>query len=437
MIGLSSKPVSSLAMVHPSQQKPPHAQRRRPACITVTRDGKARTYRIRPWAAGMTLGGFVLCLTAYIGATAYLVYRDDLLGAALSRQVEMQYSYEDRIAALRSEIDRVMSRNAASAQGIEQQLATLLQRQELIRDRQSALDQLVDGARTVGLQIAAVTPAPPQPAAPPESERARPGEPEPLAYAPARAEAGDPITGTLIRDPAADRTSALPENLQPLLFDVQSWLGAAEDRQSAALDALAVQARSEADKLSAALAPIGLEAGGRGQDAPQGGPFIPASSMHFVERAAMLRRTLDEIGDLRRFAEAMPLGMPVRATRVSSRFGYRDDPFVHRPALHSGLDFVAASGTEVQATAAGIVVSAGWNGGYGQMVEIRHAGGLSTRYAHMSAVLVEPGARVSAGTPVGRVGSTGRSTGPHLHYETRRAGKPVNPAPYLAAGRAL
>jgi murein DD-endopeptidase MepM/ murein hydrolase activator NlpD len=84
-----------------------------------------------------------------------------------------------------------------------------------------------------------------------------------------------------------------------------------------------------------------------------------------------------------------------------------------------------------------LVVFAGWSGGYGYMVEIRHAAGLTTRYGHLSAILVEKGATVSAGTPVGRVGNTGRSTGPHLHYETRRDGEPVNPAIYLAAGRAL
>jgi YD repeat-containing protein len=83
------------------------------------------------------------------------------------------------------------------------------------------------------------------------------------------------------------------------------------------------------------------------------------------------------------------------------------------------------------------VVSAGWSGGYGQLVEIRHPDGVTTRYGHLSAILVQEGARVEAGALIGRVGSTGRSTGPHLHYETRRAGKAVDPAVFLAAGRAL
>jgi murein DD-endopeptidase MepM/ murein hydrolase activator NlpD len=114
------------------------------------------------------------------------------------------------------------------------------------------------------------------------------------------------------------------------------------------------------------LAPIGItfreaETG----KSPQGGPFIAAPGLHFVERAAMLSRALDEITALRRSAEAMPLAMPVRSARISSRYGYRQDPFLNLRALHAGLDFAASTGTEVQATAAGEVVSAGWNGGYG------------------------------------------------------------------------
>ena len=91
----------------------------------------------------------------------------------------------------------------------------------------------------------------------------------------------------------------------------------------------------------------------------------------------------------------------------------------------------------MRATAAGVVANAGWSGGYGNMVEVEHADGVSTRYGHLSAFLVSVGDRVAAGEPIGRVGSTGRSTGPHLHYETLRDGKTVDPAVYLAAGKAL
>jgi murein DD-endopeptidase MepM/ murein hydrolase activator NlpD len=150
-----------------------------------------------------------------------------------------------------------------------------------------------------------------------------------------------------------------------------------------------------------------------------------------------VNRTLGDIEGLRQAAFAKPVGAPLASRRISSRFGNRLDPFLKRPAFHAGIDFVAAAGTPVRSTAPGVVVSAGWNGGYGRMVEIKHSDGISTRYGHLSAILVSVGDKVGAGTPVGRVGSTGRSTGPHLHYETLSGGKAINPAAYLAAGRAL
>jgi murein DD-endopeptidase MepM/ murein hydrolase activator NlpD len=104
-------------------------------------------------------------------------------------------------------------------------------------------------------------------------------------------------------------------------------------------------------------------------------------------------------------------------------------------AFHSGMDFRAISGSSVHATANGTVTEAGYNGGYGNMVEIDHGNGLSTRYGHMSQILVTVGQKISIGDIVGKVGSTGRSTGPHLHYEVRRNGSAINPAGFLTIGR--
>ena len=116
----------------------------------MRRGDSTRSYPIRPVLAGSAAGLFVVLLVAYVGATAYLVYRDDLLGAAVSRQVKMQYAYEERIAALREELDRLSSRHAVQTEGVEQQLSTLLEQQALIERRQSALDDLVGQARAAG-----------------------------------------------------------------------------------------------------------------------------------------------------------------------------------------------------------------------------------------------------------------------------------------------
>ncbi|NJO54187.1 MAG: M23 family metallopeptidase, partial [Bacteroidales bacterium] len=144
---------------------------------------------------------------------------------------------------------------------------------------------------------------------------------------------------------------------------------------------------------------------------------------------------VDDMRRLEKVVATMPLGRPIGPeAEVTSGFGVRLDPFLRRPALHGGIDFRAETGTPVQATAPGRVKEAGWQSGFGNMVEIDHANGLSTVFAHLSAIEVVEGQRVLAGQSVGRVGSTGRSTGPHLHYETRIAGEAVDPQRFLRAG---
>jgi len=134
----------------------------------------------------------------------------------------------------------------------------------------------------------------------------------------------------------------------------------------------------------------------------------------------------------------VPLRKPVDGEiDQSSGFGVRIDPFIGRPAMHTGLDFRGDTGEAIRVTAAGTVVSAGWSGGYGKMVEIDHGNGLATRYGHLSQIDLYVGDKVRIGDIVGRLGSTGRSTGPHLHYETRIDGEAVDPQKFLNAGAKL
>ena len=138
---------------------------------------------------------------------------------------------------------------------------------------------------------------------------------------------------------------------------------------------------------------------------------------------------------LRRLLPSLPLRKPLEGPLdVTSPFGGRPDPFFGRLATHTGVDLRDPPGSPVRATGGGRVVSAGWNGGYGNMIEIDHGNGLTTRYAHLSAILVNEDQWVDAGATVGRLGSTGRSTGPHLHYEVRINGEPVDPQRFLRAG---
>ena len=128
----------------------------------------------------------------------------------------------------------------------------------------------------------------------------------------------------------------------------------------------------------------------------------------------------------------LPTRLPIAGAEITSLFGNRDDPFVHRHAFHAGLDFAALRGTPIRAAAGGTVAFAGFKPDYGWVVEIDHGNGLTTRYAHASALLVRTGAVVGPGEPIARVGSTGRSTGPHLHFEVLEAGVHVDPKRYLA-----
>ena len=142
-------------MVHPSQQRPKHSARTPRWSVTFKRGAKSRTLGSPPDRRRARLSAFLaLLLTAYVGATAYLIYRDDLVGAAVSRQVSMQYAYEERIAALRSELDRLTSRHAVQTEGVEQQLARLLEQQSLIQSRQATLDEIVGRARAAGVDVA-------------------------------------------------------------------------------------------------------------------------------------------------------------------------------------------------------------------------------------------------------------------------------------------
>jgi murein DD-endopeptidase MepM/ murein hydrolase activator NlpD len=131
----------------------------------------------------------------------------------------------------------------------------------------------------------------------------------------------------------------------------------------------------------------------------------------------------------------VPLRKPIMGEiDLSSGFGVRVDPFGHGAAMHTGLDFRGDSGDPVRATANGTVKTAGWSGGYGNMVEIDHGNGLATRYGHLSSIEARAGQVVKIGQIIGRIGSTGRSTGPHLHYETRVNGEAVDPQKFLRAG---
>jgi murein DD-endopeptidase MepM/ murein hydrolase activator NlpD len=173
-----------------------------------------------------------------------------------------------------------------------------------------------------------------------------------------------------------------------------------------------------------------------------GGPFVPARAPKdangFERQLHRISVSRIQIHRLARALQSVPVRRPLEGeTDLASGFGVRQDPFTGSPAMHTGVDIHAETGNPVRASADGTVTAAGWSGGYGRVVDVDHGNGFSTRYAHLSAIDVHVGQSVKTGQIVGKVGSTGRSTGPHLHYETRLRGEPVDPQKLLRAGARL
>lgn len=197
--------------------------------------------------------------------------------------------------------------------------------------------------------------------------------------------------------------------------------------EQAALVARALDVRYQVT--AAELKRLGITPARVGGPKGVGGPFEAAGNATFKALFNSWKK-LDQLQD---GVIAVPSDKPVEASvTFTSGYGVRSDPFHSSAAFHPGIDLAGAVGTPIYATADGIVLRSGWNsGGYGNLVEIDHGRGITTRYGHMSAILVHEGDHVTRGQQVGRMGSTGRSTGCHLHYEVRIDGRAVNPIPFM------
>jgi murein DD-endopeptidase MepM/ murein hydrolase activator NlpD len=397
-----------------------------------------RHVTIRPWMLAMALCAFGLAFIAYLGATSYLVIRDDLIGATIARQARMQHDYEDRIAALRAQLDRITSRQLLDQQVVERKVEKLLEQQDALFSRHGKMGSLLDRAEESGLTASGTE----GPAVAGDGPRAalRNGTTA-LAMLSAPAETasllqiGSLIGEASLRDGAADRADRM-------FSKVTLSLKAMESHQLTRIASLTSGASETADAITTILRRSGVDvlpSAGEARRSGIGGPYVeprePGS--RFDASLEELDSALTRLESARETARALPFSNPAPGHSITSRFGNRVDPFLGRLALHAGIDFEARTGDDVKSTGAGKVVAAGSSGGYGNMVEIDHGQGISTRYGHMSKILVAVGDEVETGEVVGRAGSTGRSTGPHVHYEVRRHGQAVDPMRFLNAGMKL
>jgi murein DD-endopeptidase MepM/ murein hydrolase activator NlpD len=395
-----------------------------------------RQLRLGPIAFWIAVGTLVIMGVWTVATATYFAFREDVLTRLIGRQAEMQFAYEDRVAELRAQIDRITGRQMLDQEQFEQKLDQLIRRQSALESRTSTMTSVADPAITGSIKT------PPRGTAidmPQTAPKPSPISDKVIFNTPpdreARLESRTPPGG-------GTQVAGKAKGLEATLARVQASLDRVEHTQVAALNSMEESYDSKARRIRGVLSDLGLDAGKRPPvlgGSGTGGPFIPVKPRNdagnFERQLYRINVARAQVDLLHRTLAGVPVRKPITGEiDTTSGFGVRMDPFIKAMAMHSGLDFRGNMGEPIRATAAGKVTEAGWNGGYGKLVEIDHGNGLATRYGHLSEINVTVGQSVRIGQTVGRLGSTGRSTGPHLHYETRIDGDAVDPQKFLRAG---
>jgi murein DD-endopeptidase MepM/ murein hydrolase activator NlpD len=394
---------------------------------------KIRHLTVRPWmvAAGLSLGALIT--VGYIGSAAYLFFRDDLFTSTLARQARMQDAYEERIAALRVQVDSLTSRQYRDQQLVESSVARILDKQKELTKRGEQIDAVLEKAASTIIEPNQIDPVITHSLMPLK----RAGMTAPVD--PFESLLTSPSTPLITTDRAkSDKLPGLAEKAEAILDHVDESLKSLELEQKSRIVEIATEANRKSETLNRVLASTGLRQASSDFDSV-GGPFSEplTHDLPFDQHLEHLDQTIEQFNRLRATAEALPFGHPAPNKSISSRFGNRIDPFFGRLALHAGVDFEARTGDDVKSTGAGKVIFAGTSGGYGKMVEIEHNKSFTTRYGHLSKISVSNGDMVTAGDVIGKAGSTGRSTGPHVHYEVRRNNRAIDPMRFITAGKEI
>ena len=417
-------------------------RRKEPHTVIIARGNEIRHFTIRPWLAAFIGSALAAIAIGYLLATSYLVLRDDLIGATTARQARMQQAYEDRISALRAQVDRITSRQLLDQQLMENKVSELIERQTQLSQRHGRLGPLLERAEN---EVGAAPAEDPAAAAKPDKHAQVTGSISQPARNYAVASLGADLGAADTRPFSlwSTRTDPLPsdtaaDRADKLFVSINQSLKSIENEQLTRISTLADNAYKSADAIQQALQAAGLpvDSDFGKNESDVGGPLIPLdSSMIFDSKVKELDEALDTLDQLKKEARQLPLANPAPGHSVTSPFGVRTDPILGTAALHSGMDFRAPIGMAAKVTAPGIVTKAGWNGGYGRMVEVDHGNGFATRYGHLSEIDVAVGQKLAAGDTIGKTGSSGRSTGPHLHYEVRHNGEPIDPLRFLTVGK--
>jgi murein DD-endopeptidase MepM/ murein hydrolase activator NlpD len=458
--------------------------------IYIRSDGRVQFFTFGPTLQA-TLAGLSLIFLGWVAfATVNVIFKDRIIAAKDHRYQQMQSAYENRVADLQLSYDELNGALVAAEDRFKSTADELQLKQNTILtflNQKHQVDATLAGLSNSGIRIGpdhapaeagdapgpsdgidSTTPMNSLPPAPklsaPAGASELPAMPQPISPQPRTARptkasfldfggAVGHITGLLFghSTPAShDLTLNFAAHPALRVLDQQTTRVAAIGTQETVL---MLRAQGEVAHGVAELQSLIRHAGINPDDYTRrfegahgmGGPDIPLQSVRiegiadqkFSDAFLHASAVLDQLNTLMSATRHIPLTTPVTGAQFerTSGFGARIDPFTGRYSFHPGVDFAGPWGSLISATAPGTVIYAGERGGYGNMVEIDHGYGIHTRYGHLSSILVRVGAKVSQGAPIGKLGSTGRSTGPHVHYEVWYDDVVRNPSTFIEAGR--
>jgi murein DD-endopeptidase MepM/ murein hydrolase activator NlpD len=457
--------------------------------IYIRSDGRVQFFTFGP-SLQATLAGLTLIFLGWVAfATVNVVFKDRIIAAKDHRYQQMQTAYENRVADLQISYDELngalvaaqdrFKSTADALQAKQNAIAGVLNRANQVESQVGSQDRSRPAAVPMNQPLPAAqgpasfsgaldVEAPADAAAVPAGSSALvvmpgPAQPQPRIARPLKSSA---------LDSAMQRFAALFNSVSESLHIASHPAGnaAAAYSEYPALRALAEQTdrvarigKSETQMMAKTEGTLEQGVGGLrnvmrraginpdsfarkiAANEGMGGPEIPLDQVRiegisdpgFTQAYLGAAAVLDQLNGLSAAMDHVPLSAPVSSATFdkSSGFGARVDPFTGRYAFHPGIDFAGPWGSVVHATASGVVVFAGNRGGYGNMVEVDHGYGIHTRYGHLSTISVRVGTHLARGDALGRVGSTGRSTGPHVHYEVWYDDAVKNPNTFIEAGR--
>ncbi|MEO1137666.1 MAG: M23 family metallopeptidase [Pseudomonadota bacterium] len=388
-----------------------------------------------------TIIGAALLWVAY--ASVNVVFKEQIIVAKDRDSRIMETTYTKRLHDAQRAYDDVSELNQIIKENFDETLADISARHQLLQnivERKAAINQGLD-ALAQGLSEAGG----PNGQRPSNGNRVMidvaPGEPTPRQ---SRMSAARKIGASQSLEQQSSRNGAATNAIRAMndaasdLYKEQMLLLAAlEEKVAAKNEHFAMVLESTGVPVEAMITPAKIS----NTMLAQGGPFIDLNAggemaAAFYQRANRAAAAVDELAALHKALQNVPLSSPlVVSRRFTSGFGIRRDPINGKYSRHNGIDFAAPWASPVTATADGVVHFAGTRSGFGRVVEINHGNGFITRFAHLNRISVKTGQKVTLHNKIGELGSSGRSTGPHVHYEVLYKGKPLNPRRFIEAGR--